>query len=108
MASRHSTRVCQWAWCLAGFLFSAAIMAIGLAFGRQHVPTEAELAAVAVHPDVLSGWINGLAIGHLVAGVHVMAYWHDQWAVLLITPVQIGCTLYAWFLAGIAVQGLWL
>src|SRR5262245_14235697 len=96
------------AWCLGGFLFPAATMAIGLAFKWQHSPTEAELAAAAVHPDMLSRWINGLTLAHLVASAFAMAYWHERWSALLITPVQMGCTLYVWFLAGMAVQGKWL
>src|SRR5262245_6934140 len=67
MDARPGLRCFYLSWCLGGFLFPAAIWAIGQAYFRPHPPTEAELAVAAVHPDVLVRWVSGLALGHLVA-----------------------------------------
>src|SRR5687768_14722132 len=109
MGAQPGRRLYRVAWCLGGFLFPAAIMAIGLAFHRDF-PWDAppEVAGSAVHPDVLSLWVNGLALGHLTAGTLAVARWHDRWAVLAATAAQLGCTLYCWLLATMAVQGTWL
>jgi hypothetical protein len=108
MAAQVARPSCSLAWCLGGFLFPAAIMAIGLAFQRGFPPTEAELARAAVHPTLLSHAINGLALSHVAAAALAVALWHDRQWVRVVTAAQLGCTLYAWFLSAMAVQGTWL
>jgi hypothetical protein len=102
---RRRGRLFRIAWCVGGFLFPAAVMAIALAFGRQTPPTEVDLAAAAVHPDVLTRWVNGLAVAHLGAGTLAVAVWHTRWPVWVATAAQFVCLLYWWFLASMAVQG---
>ena len=108
MGTRPGMRVYHWAWCLGGFLIPAAIWVIGQTYFRAYPPTDAELAAAAIQPDVLSRWIRGLALTHVVAGTLAVTYWHTRWPVWVATVAQVACTLYAWFLSVMAVQGLWM
>src|SRR5262245_25047026 len=93
------------AWCLGGFLFPAAIWAIGLAFQREHPPSPAELERAWVHPDVLSYAVGGLMLGHVVAGGVALVRWPHRGWVWAATAAQLACSLCASFLAAMAVQG---
>lgn len=99
---------CHVVWCIAGFLFPAAIFTIGCIFERNSPPDANELAALSIHPDVLVRSLDALMLGHVLLGALAVYRWRRRMWVYLITVAQIATSLYWWFLGRMAVWGSWL